>query len=76
MTHAPRLRKHCILSDPLTLPRGRLTGVKLGRKFPGSMNLKACIVYTAIAADIFTHCILEKYLGATRRPRYNGVRVI
>jgi len=29
ITHDPRLRKHCILSDPLTPPRGRLTGVKL-----------------------------------------------
>jgi len=28
------------------------------------------------SADIFAHKILEKYLGATRRPRYNGVRVI
>jgi len=29
-SHAPRLRKHCISSDPLTPPQGRLTGVKLG----------------------------------------------
>ena len=28
------------------------------------------------SADIFTHCILEKYLGATQRHRYNGVCVI
>jgi len=30
ITHDPRLHKHCILSDPLTPPQGRLTGVKLG----------------------------------------------
>ena len=30
ITHDPRLRTHCISSDPLTPPRGRLTGVKLG----------------------------------------------
>ena len=30
ITHDHRLRKHCISSDPLTPPRGRLTGVKLG----------------------------------------------
>ena len=32
ITYDHRLRKHCILSDPLTLPRGRLTGVKLGQE--------------------------------------------
>ena len=30
ITHDPRLRKHCISSDPLTPRQGRLTGVKLG----------------------------------------------
>jgi len=30
ITHDPQLRKHCILSDPLTPPRGILTGDKLG----------------------------------------------
>ena len=30
ITHDPRLRKHCISSDPLTPPPGRLTSVKLG----------------------------------------------
>jgi len=29
ITHDPRLRKHCTLSDPLTPPQGILTGVKL-----------------------------------------------
>ena len=32
ITHDPRLRKHCISSDPLTPPRGSLTGVKLGQE--------------------------------------------
>jgi len=35
------------LSDPLTPPRGRLTGVKLG-KYTGSTIFTACIVYIAI----------------------------
>ena len=30
ITHDPKLHKHCILSDPLTSPRGRLTGFKHG----------------------------------------------
>jgi len=30
ITHDHRLLKHCISSNPLTPPRGRLTGVKLG----------------------------------------------
>jgi len=30
ITHDHRLRKHCILSDPLTPSHGRLIGVKLG----------------------------------------------
>jgi len=30
ITHDHPLRKRCKLSDPLTSPRGRLTGVKLG----------------------------------------------
>jgi len=30
ITSDPRLRKHCILSDPLTPPQERLTGVKVG----------------------------------------------
>jgi len=29
ITHDPRLLKHCIWRDPLTTPKGRLTGVKL-----------------------------------------------
>ena len=29
ITRDPPLGKHCISSDPLTPPRGRLTGVKL-----------------------------------------------
>ena len=29
LSHDPRLGKYCISSDPLTLPQGRLTGVKL-----------------------------------------------
>ena len=32
-------------------------------------------MYTAIAMLTFSHSILEKYLGAMRRPRYNGVAV-
>ena len=30
ITNDPQLHKHCILRDPLTPPRGRLTGVKRG----------------------------------------------
>jgi len=34
-------------------------------------QLALCIPRSS--ADIFTHITLEKYLGATWRPRYNGV---
>ena len=37
-------------------------------------QLAFCI--TRSSADIFTHIALEKYLGARRWPRNNGVRVI
>ena len=47
----------------------------LARKYTGSTIFTACIVYTRFSADIFTHIALEKYLGATRWPRYNGVAV-
>ena len=36
-------------------------------------QLASCIPRSS--ADIFTHSILEKYLGDARKPRYNGVAV-
>ena len=47
ITHDHRLRTHCILSDPLTPPRGRLMS-NLARKYTGSIIFTACIVYTVI----------------------------
>ena len=37
-------------------------------------QLALCIPRSS--ADIFTHSILEKYLGDAPKPHYNGVRVI
>ena len=77
ITHDHPLRKHCISSDPLTLPQGKINwcqtwlGNTQGVRFS---QLALCIPRSS--ADIFTHSILEKYLGATRRPLYNGVSVI
>jgi len=48
----------------------------LARKYTGSTIFTACIEYTAIVWWHFCTFILEKYLGATRSPRYNGDRVI
>ena len=65
ITHDPRLRTHCISSDLFTPPRRRLTGVKLGQVH--------CVYRHHLLT--FSHNILEKYLGAMRRPCYNGVAV-
>ena len=77
ITHDHPLHKHCLLSDPLTPPRGKINwcqtwlGITQGVRFS---QLALCIPRSS--ADIFTHIALEKYLGAMRRPRYNGVSVI
>ena len=76
ITHDPRLRKHCILSDRLTLPQGKINwcqtwlGNTQGVRFS---QFALCIPRSS--ADIFTHIILGKYLEATQSPRYNGVAV-
>ena len=71
ITHDSGLRKHCILSDPLTPPRGRLTGgQEIHREY--DFHSLHCVYRDRLL--IFSHIILEKYLGATRRPRYKGPR--
>ena len=76
ITHDPGLRKHCISSDPLTPTRGEINwcqtwlGNTQGVRFS---QLALCIPRSS--ADIFTHIILETYLGATWSLRYNGVPV-
>ena len=50
------------------------TGYKGNTQRVRFSQLALCIPRSS--ADIFTHSILEKYLGATRTPRYNEVRVI
>ena len=49
ITHDPRLRKHCISSDPLTTPRGKINlSVKLARKYTESTLLALCIEFLHI----------------------------
>ena len=68
ITHDPQLCKHCILSDPLTLPRGRFTGEQeIHREY--DFHSLHCVYRNRLLT--FSH-ILDKYLGATRRPRYIG----
>ena len=76
ITHDPRLRTHCISSDPLTPPRGRLTGVKLGQEIHREYDFHSlhCVYQDRLLT--FSHIKLEIYLEPTRRERYNGVRVI
>ena len=63
------------MSDQLTPPRGKIDwcqtwlGNTQGVRFS---QLALCIPRSS--ADIFTHSILEKYLGVKRRPRYIGPR--
>jgi len=48
----------------------------MAKKYTGSTIFTACIVYTAIVCWHFhTHLYWKKYLGAMRRPRYDGVAV-
>jgi len=67
ITHDPRLRKPCISSNLLTASQGRVTGVQT---WPGNTRgarfsqFALCIQGFRSSADIFTHVILEKYLGA------------
>ena len=46
--HAPQLRTPCILSDVLTPPQERLTGVKFGQQIHRDHVFTACIVYTMV----------------------------
>jgi len=72
ITHDHRLRKHCISSDPLTPPQGRINwcqtwlGNTQGVRFS---QLALCIPRSS--ADIFTHIYWKNIWE-----RYNGVRVI
>jgi len=76
---SPPLRKHCILGDPLTLPQGRLTGIKLGKVIHRhdfhSLRIPSYIQAYQSSTDIFTHIILEKYLEAMWWHCYDGVYV-
>jgi len=56
ITHDPRLRKHCISSDPLTLPQERLTGVKLGLEIHREYGFNSlhCVIPRS-SVDGFTH---------------------
>jgi len=70
VTHDPRLRKPCILSDPLTPPGGKIDwcqtwlGNTQGVRFS---QLALCIPQSS--ADNFTHSILEKIFGSHAETR-------
>ena len=59
ITHDPRLRKHCILSDSLTPPRGRLTvtGVKYKEYDFHSLH---CVYRNCVLT--FSHILHWKYI--------------
>ena len=82
---------HCVITDPIIYTRPlfkvfnttSFTGFYIRkknapptRKYTGSTIFTACIVCTAIVCWHFYTFKQEKYLRATRRPRYNGVWVI
>ena len=76
ITHDPRLRKHYISSDPLTPPRGKTNWCQTWLGNTQGVRFSQLALYIPrSSADIFTDSIMEKYLGATWRPRYNGVAV-
>jgi len=61
ITHDHRLRKHCISSDPLTQPRGRLTGVKLGKEIYREYDFHSL---HCVYRDRLLTFILEKIFGS------------
>ena len=64
------------LSDPLTPPWGRLNWCQTWlRNTQGVWFSQLALCIPQSSAGIFTHNILEKYLGATLKLRYNGVAV-
>jgi len=82
---------HCVITDPIIYTRPlfkvfnttSFTGFHIRKQMPHPLGNTQGVRFSQLAlcvprlsTDIFTHSILKKYLGATRRPCYNGVRVI
>jgi len=77
ITHDPRLRKRCKLSDPLY--RNAMREINwchtwLGNTQELDFHSLHCVYRDRLL--IFSHTVYwKKYLGATRIPCYNGVAV-
>ena len=75
ITHDHPLRKHCISSDPLTLPQGKINwcqtwlGITQGVRFS---QLALCIPLSS--ADIFTH-YTGKIFGSHAETGYGDLSV-